>query len=339
MSLTPRIKISGEAAGYHVTMRTNGREYRLDDDMKKFFIKTLKRLKTLYYVHYYGFAVLDNHYHLLLRLDDYEDIDPKEALERWNAYHEEQYQKSPLSDKHRDYVARQLTDISSFMKRLNVLLTRQYNRATGSTGTLWESRFRSSVVERGPAMAMCGAYIELNGFRASKVKKPEDYVYSSIHMLTEGDPDKLMDIDLIAESFDQEDLWEEGKEPEEREDKVEAVTQAYLRVIYESGTTPHRDEHGIPEEGGRVITEKMLEHLKRHTMRCDRGAFADRCIDYVRSKFLGSERFAEAMFERYVRAKVSTQDTESWLHATAHGLWSVRWKGGLEHAPPGDESG
>ena len=171
------------------------------------------------------------------------------------------------------------------------------------------------------------------------MKKPEDYVYSSIHLLAQGDPDKLMDIDLIAESFDREDLWEEGEEPEEREGKVEAVTQAYLRVIYESGTTPHRDEHGIPEEGGRVITEKMLEHLKRHTMRCDTGAFVDRCIDYVKSKFLGSERFAEAMFETHVKKKVSTQDTESWLHATAHGLWSVIWKGGLEQLRLEEDTG
>ena len=66
MAQKPRIKAPGHAAAYHVITRTNGAEYRLDDYMKQYFIKTLKKLKNLYYVSYCSYTILENHYTFII---------------------------------------------------------------------------------------------------------------------------------------------------------------------------------------------------------------------------------------------------------------------------------
>ncbi|MDH3604733.1 MAG: transposase, partial [Candidatus Tectomicrobia bacterium] len=46
-------------------------------------------------------------------------------------------------------------------------------------GTLWESRYKSSLVETAPYLLACARCIELNPVRAKMVGRPEDYPWSS----------------------------------------------------------------------------------------------------------------------------------------------------------------
>ncbi|MFH1707937.1 MAG: transposase, partial [Planctomycetota bacterium] len=177
MARIKRIKMPGcEAMAYHVVTRVNSRGFRLDASLKEKFVKHLKKLSGLYYCHLAAYSVLDNHYHVILRFDDPANIRPEDAMKRWNAYHEGTVWKKDASNpEHQAYVVKELTDLSSFMKRLNHHVSVRHNRARELQGTLWEGRFHSTIVERGYSLAMCAAYIELNAFRASMVKKPEDY--------------------------------------------------------------------------------------------------------------------------------------------------------------------
>jgi hypothetical protein len=54
-----------------------------------------------------------------------------------------------------------------------------FNRERGRRGTLWESRFRSVIVEDGLAARTMAAYIDLNPVRAGMVEDPADYRWSS----------------------------------------------------------------------------------------------------------------------------------------------------------------
>jgi len=54
-----------------------------------------------------------------------------------------------------------------------------FNREHGRCGTLWESRFRSVIVEDGLAARTMAAYIDLNPVRAGMVEDPADYRWSS----------------------------------------------------------------------------------------------------------------------------------------------------------------
>jgi hypothetical protein len=58
-------------------------------------------------------------------------------------------------------------------------MTRCYNKENRRTGTLWEERFKSVIVESGNASRMMAAYIDLNPVRAGMVKDPAEYRWSS----------------------------------------------------------------------------------------------------------------------------------------------------------------
>jgi len=54
------------------------------------------------------------------------------------------------------------------------------NFRLGRSGTLWEGRFRASLVDTDRYLLACYRYIELNPVRAGIVKRPQDYPWSSI---------------------------------------------------------------------------------------------------------------------------------------------------------------
>jgi len=74
---------------------------------------------------------------------------------------------------------RRMHDLSEFMKSLLERFTKWFNRTHSRSGTLWEDRFRSVIVESGVAARTMAAYIDLNPVRAGMVKDPADYRWSS----------------------------------------------------------------------------------------------------------------------------------------------------------------
>jgi putative transposase len=77
-------------------------------------------------------------------------------------------------------------------KRLGVLHTQYTNRRYGRTGTLWEGRFRSCLVQSEHYLIACQRYIELNPVRAGIVSHPGAYTWSSYRANAEGVQDFLI---------------------------------------------------------------------------------------------------------------------------------------------------
>lgn len=70
-------------------------------------------------------------------------------------------------------------NLSEFMKTVMQRMTQWFNREHNRTGTLWESRFTSVIVESGIAARMMAAYIDLNPVRAGMATDPAEYRWSS----------------------------------------------------------------------------------------------------------------------------------------------------------------
>ena len=68
---------------------------------------------------------------------------------------------------------------SKTMQSLGRKYVRYFNWAHDRTGTLWEGRFRSCLVENERYLLECYRYIELNPVRAGLVADPADYRWSS----------------------------------------------------------------------------------------------------------------------------------------------------------------
>ena len=79
-------------------------------------------------------------------------------------------------------------DLGEFMKTLLQRFTRWFNGKHERTGTLWESRFKSVLVEEGMAAKTMAAYIDLNPVRAGMVNDPADYRWSSYGEAMGGGP-------------------------------------------------------------------------------------------------------------------------------------------------------
>jgi putative transposase len=71
--------------------------------------------------------------------------------------------------------------ISSMMQALGRRYVRYFNYSYQRTGTLWEGRFKSCVVDAESYLLTCMRYIELNPVRANMVSSPDEYRWSSYH--------------------------------------------------------------------------------------------------------------------------------------------------------------
>ena len=82
--------------------------------------------------------------------------------------------------------------ISRVMQHIGRKYAPYFNHKYGKSGTLWEGRFKSSMIESEQYLLCCYRYIELNPVRANMVKKPEDWKWSSYACNAYGKKDRLI---------------------------------------------------------------------------------------------------------------------------------------------------
>lgn len=83
--------------------------------------------------------------------------------------------------------------ISRMMQSLGRRYVRRFNDRHRRTGTLWEGRFRSCLVDTERYVLSCYRYIEMNPVRAHMVANPLDYRWSSVHTNAGDGQDLLLD--------------------------------------------------------------------------------------------------------------------------------------------------
>ena len=81
---------------------------------------------------------------------------------------------------------------AEMMQSVGRRYVRYFNERYRRTGTLWEGRYRSSLVESDGYLLACSRYIELNPVRAGIVTDPCRYRWSSYRHNAWGDPDDLV---------------------------------------------------------------------------------------------------------------------------------------------------
>ncbi|MDR1303677.1 MAG: transposase [Verrucomicrobiales bacterium] len=192
---TPRIKVSPQegAALYHCISRTvNGEHLFADADREQFRLQ-MWRVAEFCGVEIITYAVLSNHFHMLVRVPEQVTVSDAELLRRYKILHPQpnKYQTAKLEALAQKLAAdgdadatrwrrQQLAlmgDVSQFMKLLKQRFTVWFNRRYERYGTIWSERFKSVLVETGRAARVTAAYIDLNPVRAGLAKDPKDYRY------------------------------------------------------------------------------------------------------------------------------------------------------------------
>lgn len=85
-----------------------------------------------------------------------------------------------------------VTGASRMMQLLGRLYVRYFNTQHHRSGTLWEGRFKSVLVDSSTYFLTCSRYIDLNPFRAGLVATPDAYEWSSFACLGRARPDPLI---------------------------------------------------------------------------------------------------------------------------------------------------
>ena len=82
------------------------------------------------------------------------------------------------------------------ISRLMQYVGRQYvpyiNATYGTSGTIWEGRFKASLIHDETYLLSCMRYIEMNPVRANRVKSPGAYRWSSYKSNAQGHADPLV---------------------------------------------------------------------------------------------------------------------------------------------------
>jgi putative transposase len=103
------------------------------------YLADLRELKDAFGIKVYAFCLMTNHVHLLLA--------PGEST----------------------------SGLGQLMKALAARMTRYRNKLEGRSDSLWESRYKSSIVQSDTYLLACSRYIELNPVRARMVERAEEY--------------------------------------------------------------------------------------------------------------------------------------------------------------------
>jgi putative transposase len=141
MARLARILVSGYP--HHIILRGNNRQPIFNSSADyQLMLGLLQELTSIHQVEMHSYVLMGNHLHLLV---------------------------TPRID----------NGLSKCMQTLGSQYVRYFNKKQGRTGTLWEGRFKSSLIETEKYFLACMVYIDLNPVRAGMVTEPGLYPWSS----------------------------------------------------------------------------------------------------------------------------------------------------------------
>lgn len=166
------------------------------DHRRQWLENQILKLSNIFAVELLGYAVMSNHYHLILTTNPILSMNwtDEDVADRWlqifpgsggdkiaDLAREERKEKI-LRDPNRIKELRdRLSSLSWFMRRLNEPLARIANQEDECTGRFWEGRFKSQQILDETALLACLVYVDLNPIRAGIADRIEDATHTSIH--------------------------------------------------------------------------------------------------------------------------------------------------------------
>jgi len=347
-------KSAGKPVLYHVLSRVVDRRFVLGTEEKEKFRTLMRMQENFTGCRALSYCLMDNHFHILLEVPPMADggVSDAELLKRLSAiygeacvagvakeladartavYTREGGMGEAVEAIHQRFTYR-MQDLGEFMKGLLQRFTQWFNRAHSRSGTLWEDRFKSVIVEDGVAARTIAAYIDLNPVRAGMVEDPADYRWNSYGEAVgggrKGNGKKAREGLVRAYFCDQGVGYEAGK--------WEEVSRLYRRMLgLAIGRKPGRAEVSQSAKGiGQTTknTAELLESEDNETALKDLGtAKMLRCrIRYftagavIGSKEFVNEAFASARDRFGPKRKDGARKMKGEGAAAGRALWSLR---------------
>ena len=200
MARTARVKkTGGGTAYYHLMSRTNDRRFLFDNGkVKTQLVDALRRAAAFSGVEIDAYVAMDNHFHVVCKVERGDEPVPEEELvrrvaalkgeraaerlaEKWKRLRRNGMEAA-VSEEH-DRLRARMNDISEFMKTFKGTFNIWYKRERKYSGSIWSGRFTSTLVEGGRYRATCMRYVYLNPVRAGIVTRAADYAWGWVAVL------------------------------------------------------------------------------------------------------------------------------------------------------------
>lgn len=178
MARIPRLLVKGNEAIYHIISKTALEGFIIGDIEKEYLFGLINRLSSVFMTEMFGFCIMGNHFHLLVKMKNPDDYSDEEIRDMVRQYYQDN--KRQVTDGQIPFYREKLSNLSEYVKEIKQRFARYYNKQHRRSGYFWGDRFKSVIVEDGDTLINCLAYIDLNPVRANMVEKPEDYRWSSI---------------------------------------------------------------------------------------------------------------------------------------------------------------
>lgn len=180
---------------FHVVSRVVERRFIFGDEEKALFLRFMRQYEGFSGVQVVSYCLMSNHFHLLLYVPPKPDaIAEEEVIRRMKCLYSRDQMNEFLSqlqelegegfqgyrEKFLDQFRNRMFHLSHFVRELKLRFSKYFNALNDRKGTLWEERFRCSLIEGKPnALMNTAAYIELNPVRAGLADHPKDYRWCS----------------------------------------------------------------------------------------------------------------------------------------------------------------
>ncbi|MCS5711679.1 hypothetical protein [Candidatus Berkiella aquae] len=247
-----------------------GRDY---SHRKSWIVSRIKYLASVFAIKICAYAVMSNHYHLVLYVDSsaINHWGDDEVHARWSQIYRQDAQLlsmySAKEAEHKLALWRQrLGDISWFMRCLNEPIARHANKEDAKKGRFWEGRFKSQALLDEGAVLSAMVYVDLNPVRAKVAQTPEMSDFTSIQERI-----KKLSMELENKEFDKslEKQCDETKQPADlmafanggksSKAKIDFHLSDYLELIDTTSRVIREGKRGaVPEKIAPILTRLYL---------------------------------------------------------------------------------
>lgn len=305
--------LEGAPAIYHCVSRVVNKDKVFGPKEKEQFVKLMRLYERFCRVHVLAFAVMSNHFHILVEIperphlastfpSDEKFLDHLSLLYsgedlgeiRWQLEHLRSIDAHDEAEELRQRFFDRMYDLSSFMKSLKQRFTQWFNRSHERKGTLWEERFRSTLVQGGRAARIVAAYIDLNPVRAGLIWDPKDYRWCSYAQAVAGRKDARAGFQRVL--FERALASGDESTSAQKVSSWRQIHRVYRELLFLDGQEFDGD-FGTRRQGVRTFSRPQVARVlaaggrlsEAQALRCRVRYFSDGLI-------LGSRAFVEASF-------------------------------------------
>ena len=194
MARTARIKQTGVGvAHYHIISRANDKRFLFQESaVKNDFVDAMLRVAAFSGVVIEAYAVMSNHFHIVVRVTRSNEIVPEEEVLRRVGILKGEKARQKLAakwdtlrtagandvvEKELERLRARMNEISEMVKTLKETFDRMYRLRHNHYGTIWSGRFTSTLIESGSYLSRCLKYVFFNPVRAGIVSQAKNYAW------------------------------------------------------------------------------------------------------------------------------------------------------------------